>query len=205
MSQIALPFDWPAPPDAESFIVTQANRSAVAGIDRPGSWPVRAALLVGPRKSGRSLLGRIFAAKSGGTLLDDAERRSEAEIFHEWNLAQEERRPLLLVADAAPPEWSISLPDLVSRLSATPLFRIGDPDDLLVSLLLQKLFVRRGLQITPETISYIASRVERRYVDIMRIVDAIDTVALSQHRAVTRRLAAGVLNDLRQGEQDMQE
>jgi chromosomal replication initiation ATPase DnaA len=153
--------------------------------------------LTGPRKSGRSLLGRIFAAKTGGTLIDDAEHQREVDIFHRWNLAQEERRPLLIIAQAPPPEWSIRLPDLISRLSATPTFRIGEPDDLLVRMLLQKQFGRRGLQITPETIAYVASRIERSYIAVLRVVDAIDTVALSQHRAVTARLARTVIEDHR--------
>ena len=197
MSQIALPFDWPAPEDAESFIVTAANRAAVDGVDRPGSWPVRAAVLTGPRKSGRSLLGRVFAAKTGGTLIDDAELHREADLFHRWNLAQEERRPLLLVALSPPPIWKVRLPDLASRLAATPIFTIGEPDDTLARMLLEKQFSRRGLQITPETVSYIASRIERSYVALMRVVDAIDTVALSQHRAVTVKLARSVLEEQR--------
>ena len=106
MSQIALPFDWPAPEDSDSFIVTAANRNAVDGIDRSSSWPVRAAILTGPRKSGRSLLGRIFAAKTGGTLIDDGEQHRETEIFHRWNTAQEERKPLLIVAMSPPPYGS---------------------------------------------------------------------------------------------------
>lgn len=196
MTQIALPFDWPAPEDSDDFIVTPANRGAVDGIDRSGSWPVRSALLTGPRKSGRSLLGRIFAAKSGGTLIDDAELHSEADIFHRWNEAQESRRPLLIIAQAPSPIWHIRLPDLASRLAATPVFRIGDPDDLLMRRLLEKLFHRRGLQIAPETVAYVASRIERSYIAVLRIVDAIDTVALSQHRAVTARLARNVIDQL---------
>jgi chromosomal replication initiation ATPase DnaA len=195
MSQIALPFDWPAPENAESFIVTEANRLAVDGIDAPARWPVRAALLIGPRKSGRSLLGRIFAAKTGGTMIDDAEQHREADIFHRWNLAQEERRPLLIIGVLAPHEWKIRLPDLASRLSATPVFRIGEPDDLLIKMLLEKQFSRRGLQVTPETAAYIASRIERSYIAVLRVVDALDSVALSQHRAVTTRLARIVLED----------
>ena len=87
------------------------------------------------------------------------------------------------------------MPDLASRLSATPVFTINEPDDTLARMLLEKQFARRGLQITPETTAYIASRIERSYIALMRIVDAIDTVALSQHRAVTTRLARAVLEE----------
>lgn len=196
MSQIALPFDWPAPEGADAFIVTGANRTAVDGVDRPGSWPVRAAILTGPRKSGRSLLGRIFAAKTGGTLIDDAEQHREAEIFHRWNEAQETRRPLLIVAISPPPIWKVKLPDLASRLSATPIFTLGDPDDLLVAMLLEKLLGQRGLQPGPGVINYISARIERSYIALMRVIDALDSAALSQHRAITVKLARAVLQDL---------
>lgn len=196
MSQIALPFDWPAPEDSDSFIVTAANRNAVDGIDRSSSWPVRAAILTGPRKSGRSLLGRIFAAKTGGTLIDDGEQHREAEIFHRWNAAQEERKPLLIVAMSPPPLWKVKLPDLASRLSATPVFTLGDPDDVLVAMLLEKLLGQRGLQLGPGVINYIATRIERSYIALMRVIDALDGAALSQHRAVTLRLVRVVLQDL---------
>jgi hypothetical protein len=196
MSQIALPFDWPAPEESDAFIVTAANRQAVDAIDRPGSWPVRAALLTGPRKSGRSLLGRIFAAKTGGTLIDDAEQHRETEVFHRWNEAQAERRPLLIVAMAPPPIWKVKLPDLASRLAATPVFSLGEPDDVLVAMLLEKLLGQRGLQPGPGVINYIVTRIERSYVAVMRVIDVLDSVALSQHRAITVKLARAVLHDL---------
>lgn len=156
---------------------------------------MRAAILTGPRKSGRSLLGRIFAAKTGGVLIDDAEQHREGDIFHHWNAAQETRTPLLIVAMVPPPEWTIRLPDLSSRLMATGVFTIGQPDDALVPMLLAKLFARRGLQVMPDTLAYIASRIERSYIAIQLVVDAIDTVALSQHRAVTTKLAKTVLEE----------
>jgi hypothetical protein len=193
MSQIALPFDWPAAENSDSFIVTAANRIAVDGVDAPARWPVRAAILTGPRKSGRSLLGRIFAAKTGGTLIDDGELHKEADVFHRWNLAQEQRRPLLIVALSPPPAWKVRLPDLASRLAATPVFALGEPDDLLCKMLLEKQFIQRGLQVSPETMSYIVSRMERSYLALMRIVDALDDVALSRHRAVNVKLAREVL------------
>ena len=196
MSQIALPFDWPAPEDSDAFIVTAANRAAVDGVDRPGSWPVRAAILTGPRKSGRSLLGRIFAAKTGGTLIDDAELHREADIFHRWNEAQEARRPLLIVALSPPPLWKVKLPDLASRLTATPIFTLGAPDDVLTAMLLEKLLGQRGVQTPPNVVKYINARIERSYIALMRVVDALDSAALSQHRAVTVKLARVVLQEL---------
>ncbi len=193
MSQIALPFDWPAPEAEDSFIVTDANREAVNWLEHPATWPVRAALLTGPRKSGRSLLGRIITSKIGASLIDDAETRPEAEIFHRWNLAQEERKPLLIVALYPPPQWRIGLPDLASRLKATPVVSIGDPDDMLVGLLLEKLLGHRGLSLKPDVRGYVLARIERSYVAILRFVDALDNAALSRKKGISIALAKDVL------------
>lgn len=193
MNQIALPLDWPAKEDEGDFIVTRSNETAVTHLDRWGGWPVRATLLVGPRKSGRSLLGRIFAAKSGAQLIDDAEEKREADIFHAWNVAQSSRIPLLLIADRAPPAWSIRLADLRSRLSATPIVEIDPPDDILIRLLLEKLLGRRGIAIPPEVSGFIIPRVERSHLIIQRIVDALDEASLSQRRAMTIPFVRDVL------------
>ena len=152
-----------------------------------------ATLLVGPRKSGRSLLARIFAAKSGGQIIDDAERVAEAQIFHAWNTAQADRRPLLIVADAPPPAWRIALPDLRSRLAATPVARIEAPDDALVSALLTRQFLRRGLDARPELIAWLTARLERDHIALLRAVDVLDQEVLESRKRLSIPLARTTL------------
>lgn len=173
MSQLRLPLGLPEASETE-FLVGESNLRAVQQLERWATWPVMAALLVGPRKSGRSLLARIFAAKSGATIIDDAERMREADIFHAWNRAQAERHPLLIVADAPPPEWPVKLPDLRSRLAASPLLEIGPPDDALIPKLLERAFERHLLHAKPDVIAWIAKRVERSHVAILRVADALE-------------------------------
>jgi len=179
MSQLALPLVVPETSETE-FLVSASNERAVQMLERWATWPVMAGLLVGPRKSGRSLLARIFAAKSEGTMIDDADRVSETEIFHAWNKAQAEHRPLLIVADAAPPEWAIRLPDLRSRMAATPVMTLGPPDDALVSLLLARFFERRLLSAKPDLIAWLAKRVERSHLALIRVADALEADALER-------------------------
>jgi hypothetical protein len=206
MSQIALPLAWPASPSDDAFLVSPSNAAAVHVCEHWGAWPTRAAILTGPRKSGRSLLARIFAAKSGGTILDDAERAPEVDVFHAWNRAQETRRPLLIVADAAPPAWVVTLPDLRSRLAASAYAAIGAPDDLLVHALLARLFERRGLDARPDLIEWLATRVERSHVAVMRAVDALDQEAMERRKRLSIPFArvtlvdAGIIPPLRSPE-----
>jgi chromosomal replication initiation ATPase DnaA len=129
---------------------------------------------VGPRKSGRSLLARIFASKSGGRIFDDADRAKETDIFHAWNEAQQERRPLLIVAEAAPPVWDVKLPDLRSRLAASPLLELGPPDDTLMPQLIERAFEKHLLHAKPDVIAWVAKRIERSHVAILRVADALE-------------------------------
>ena len=191
---MALPLGWPAAPGDDAFIISSSNARAAHSLEHWGVWPVAAAVLTGPRKSGRSLLARIFANKSGGAIIDDAERVPEAQIFHAWNAAQATRRPLVIVADALPPVWPVKLPDLRSRLAASPHAEIGAPDDALMRLLLADLFHRRGLDARTELIEWLATRIERSHVAIQRVVDSLDQEALERRKRLTIPLARSVLS-----------
>lgn len=193
MSQIALPLDWPVADRDGDFLISDANRAAFEHFKHWSLWPVMATILTGPRKSGRSLLGRIFVRKTGGRLFDDAEEHEEESLFHAWNEAQAKRRPLLIVAAAPPPTWEIRLPDLRSRLTATPQVRIEQPDDALLGDLIIKLLGDRGVAAPPELADYLVPRIERSYVTVQRIVDALDHAMLSHNRRMTVPMARRAL------------
>lgn len=195
MGQIALPLNWPVADREEDFLVSDANRAAFDHFKRWSLWPVMATILTGPRKSGRSLLGRIFVRKTGGRLFDDAESHYEEALFHAWNEAQERRRPLLIIADAPPPLWEVALPDLRSRLTATPHVAIALPDDALIGDLVVKLLGHRGIAVPPEIPEYLVPRIERSYVAVQQVVDVLDREMLHQHRHMTVPMARRALTD----------
>ena len=195
MNQIALPLDWPVADGDEDFLLSDANAAAFEHLKRWTTWPVMATLLTGPRKSGRSLLGRIFVRKTGGRLFDDAEDHEEEAIFHAWNEAQEKRRPLLIIADAPPPAWAIGLPDLRSRIAATPQLAIGPPDDRLIGDLIVKLLGDRGIFAPPDVSEYVVPRIERSYHAVQMVVDALDRALLSHGRRLTVPAAKRALGE----------
>jgi chromosomal replication initiation ATPase DnaA len=179
----------------EDFLLSDANRVAFEHLTRWSLWPVMATLITGPRKSGRSLLGRIFVRKTGGRLFDDAEDHDEEALFHAWNDAQARRKPLLIVASRPPPQWKVALPDLRSRLAATPHVAIAPPDDALIGQLIIKLLGDRGIAAPLELGDFLVPRIERDYVSVMRIVDILDRVMLSHHRRMTVPLAKRALDE----------
>jgi len=196
VSQIALPLDWSAATQERDYIVSTSNAGVVRHFDHWGAWPVMATLLTGPRKSGRSLLGRIVAQRTGGELIDGAERADEEMAFHAWNRAQERRRPLVLIVDQLPPDWAIALPDLRSRIAATPIVRIPDPDEDLAAQLIERLCMLRGLPASPELIRYLVPRIERSYLGVHRTIEALDELALQRRQGLTVPLARLALTEM---------
>lgn len=183
--QIALPLDWPISDGDARFIVSDANREAFEHFRRWSSWPVKATVLTGPRRSGRTLLARNFVARVGGRLLDEADRRDEEELFHAWNQAQESGFPVVMIADQVPPAWAVDLPDLKTRLAITPMVRISEPDDRLFAALIALLFADRGLHVPREALRFMAERLHRDYWTAERSVEAIDRFAIAERARLT--------------------
>jgi chromosomal replication initiation ATPase DnaA len=178
--QIALPLDWPQSDGDARFIVSDANREAFEQFRKWSLWPVKATILTGPRRSGRTLLGRSFVERVGGRLFDEADQRDEEELFHAWNHAQDTGRPLVMVADEVPPNWSPRLPDLKTRLAVTPVLRIQHPDDSLFASLIQLFFADRGLHIPVDALRFMSERLHRDYWTAERAVEAVDRYAIAE-------------------------
>jgi hypothetical protein len=192
--QIALPLDWSAGGVNDGpLIVGTSNADAVRYLRHVSTWPVRTAVLTGPRGSGRSLMGRLFARETGGRVIDGHDSVSEEEVFHAWNAAQTSRKPLLIIANAPPADWHVALPDLASRLRAVPVLTIGDPDDCLARDLIDALFAQRGVALAPGVASYIVPRMERSYAMIHRIVAALDAASLEKGGGISIRLTRETL------------
>ena len=178
--QIALPLDWPQSEGDVRFIVSDANRDAFDHFRKFSLWPVKATLLVGPRRSGRTLLARSFVERVGGRLFDEADTRDEEELFHAWNQAQDTGRPLIMVADEVPPAWTPRLPDLKTRLAVTPIARIDHPDDGLFAALIQLHFADRGLHVAADAVRFMSERLHRDYWTAERAVEAVDRYAIAE-------------------------
>jgi hypothetical protein len=200
--QIALPLDWPQARDDSRLILSEANRAAFDHFRNWSLWPVKATMLTGPRRSGRSLLARAFVARGGGRRFEAAERHDETELFHAWNAAQDSGRPLVMIVDEVPPTWEVALPDLRTRLAITPIARIEQPDDALFRSIIRLLFADRGLHIPDEALKFISERVERSYLMAERVVEAIDRFAIAERSRLTlptirRALGEGGIIDTR--------
>lgn len=212
-----LSFDWPTGvalgPD--DFFVSQANAQAFAMLGIPETWPERKLVLTGPDGSGKSHLAGIFATQTGAevwqatqipadlrtdataVVIDDIDtlpRAAEEAVFHLHNNLRAAGGLLLMTAETAPSRWPIALPDLASRMQATTVISIANPDDALLSALIMKLFADRQISPKPALVSYLATRIERSYAAAAQIVAELDAAALAQGRKINKALAADLLD-----------
>ncbi|WP_298283312.1 DnaA/Hda family protein [Novosphingobium sp.] len=191
MSQIALPLTTAA--SAETILTGPSLAPVLTALAGAANWPFRAAVLAGPPRSGKSLIARWFAQSGAGDMLDDADSLPEDALFHRWNRAQAEGRPLLIVSGRAPGAWKVALPDLASRLGAALMIEIAAPDDDLLRALVESHAARRGLALGEGVLAYILPRLERSHAAAEALVETIDRLSLERKAAVTISLARDAL------------
>lgn len=203
----------------DDFLVAGSNQRAAVLIESWPDWPWHCAVLVGPSGSGKSHLVEIWRQASGARVISAAQIRhgdvfaladsgalaiedlpgpilDERGLFHLLNLARERRGHLLLSARTMPASWTLTLPDLISRLNAAPLVEIGAPDDALLRAVLVKLFADRQIGVDEPIVGYLLSRMPRSFEAARSLVAELDRRALERKAEVTRSFAARVLADM---------
>jgi chromosomal replication initiation ATPase DnaA len=212
MTQYDLGLPHIASVGSSDFLVSDANRLALAWIERWPDWPGRGLVVHGPPGSGKTHLAHLWCARAGATLvggrdlavdvaarflgeagaivaIDDAERAAEPGLLHLYNSCVEHGGSLLVVARQPPGAWPIALPDLASRLRALPAVGIGAPDDALLAAVLVKQFADRQLPVAPAVIRYLTRRMERSFAAAAALAAGLDRLQFRERGPVTIPMA----------------
>ncbi len=193
MSQIALPLEQKPPAEQIGYLVTEANASVHEQLQNWQDWTHHTLILTGPTESGKSTMAAAFVRDSGGLCLDDASDHDDTEIFHLWNRANMEQRPLLLVSRMPVAQWGVTLPDLQSRLAASLHLAIGAPDQAMIDGLLQKYFAVRGLTISEDALRYLGKRMVRSYAMVRQLAQKMDALAIEAKKPANLAIAKAAL------------
>jgi len=204
----------------EDFLIAPSNEDAVAWIDLWPDWPAPVLVLYGPIASGKSHLAAVWGEKANAAcvrpdtlsdssirdianaakhiILEDADKlignvEGEKGLFHLYNLFKEEKRSILMTLAEPPVRRSFTLPDLASRLRAAPTVAIREPDDVILSAILVKMFNDRQLRVSEDAVNYILSHMERSFEEARRVVEESDKRAMIEKRAVSVPLLKEIL------------
>ena len=199
------------------FFAAPSNALALQVVEDWQDWPGRKLLLIGPEGAGKTHLAHVWAALTDAVFLpaetlgtvdvadlagravvvEDADRiaGAEAQLFHLHNLVTTGGF-LLLTARTPPRDWGLTLPDLISRMQASPIAHLNAPDDALLSAVLVKLFADRQVTVPASLIPYLVSRMPRSIGAARALVAALDARALAAGRPISQKLAGEVLDRL---------
>ncbi|MGA9659883.1 MAG: chromosomal replication initiator DnaA, partial [Asticcacaulis sp.] len=111
----------------------------------------------------------------------------EEALFYLNNHVQTYKQQLVLTTQNQPIVWDVKLPDLASRLNATRLMTLPEPDEDLLVAILNKLFAQRAISPSPDCIDYLVRRMERSVSAAQKIVTELEHYA--NGRAFNRALA----------------
>ncbi len=122
--------------------------------------------------------------------LDDLERLAgdqawELALFNLFNLLREQNVQLLVSANAPPAQLPVKLRDLASRLTWGPCYQIFSLDDNGRLELLMRNAEQRGLELSPETASFLLQRIPRDIHSLTRQVEKLDQASLVAQRKLT--------------------
>jgi len=189
--------------DWRDFYVTSSNSDAVQWLQHFLSLDINILWIYGPRKSGKSHLGRLWANSVGARLItkldlvlenisdlmesenffyiDEAEiiNSDEEWFFHFFNkilYTQDRRLKVLVLSYRKIAETGLNLKDLTSRLGTGAEVGILPPDDDLIAKLIQKALFEYGIRCSSADTKFIASRIPRNYEDIFNFIEELHRI-----------------------------
>jgi chromosomal replication initiation ATPase DnaA len=214
--QFALPFACEPPYAPTDFLAGASNEAALAWIAATAPWPTLRLAVHGEAGTGKTHLLHMFAARHHAALLpaaavrrlvpppeaaalaiDDADSVMDEEaLLHLLNGAAEHHMPVLLAARAPPARWNFRLPDLVSRLRATPTVALLAPDDALLRALLARLLSDHQLRVAERLQDFLLTRLPRTGGALREAAARLDRLSLAQGGTITRKMAQSVVDEL---------
>jgi len=109
----------------------------------------------------------------------------ELALFDLCNRARQCGCRLLVAGQGAPRTLAVKLDDLRSRLSWGIVYQLSQTDDEEKAAILRFRAGRRGLSMSADVASYIASRAPRSLEHLLELLDTLDKTSLAEQRALS--------------------
>ncbi len=109
-------------------------------------------------------------------------------------MVKENQGALLVTTNNPVKDCGFKLPDLNSRLRAATATTILPPDEVLMEIMLTKIFSDMQLTVPHDVIKYIIPRIERSYTSISELAKKIDYKSLTDKKSITIPFVKSILD-----------
>jgi chromosomal replication initiation ATPase DnaA len=209
MLQTTLDFEYKEEYREEDYIISESNQLAFDVIDNfHNEWGVdpypSILLLTGPEGSGKTHMSNLWKHKAKAVdlnvdnfnsihtdhnafIIDDIDLLGEysKELFHIFNIANENNKYLLLTSSKNQAALEFDLQDLSSRIKSIRQISIQEADDQMIQIILFKHFSKRSLRIDMKIINYLSKILPRNFKEIEDQMSILDKESLRQKRSIT--------------------
>lgn len=135
----------------------------------------------------------LVAVDDIDTIAGDAQ--AERAMFRLFNALTDHGGALLVAARGAPRETPFGLPDLASRLSSGPVYKLaGLSDEQRLAALVTRADLR-GFDLPEEAARYLMQRVPRDLCSLLALLDQLDSASLRAQRRLTVPFVREVLRE----------
>jgi DnaA family protein len=114
-------------------------------------------------------------------------------MFNLFNRVQGAGHALVFAGFDKPAACGITLPDLVTRLAAGPVFTLQALDEQAVQAALQLRARGRGLELPDETAQFLLRRLPRDLTSVFDLLDRLDQASMVEQRRLTIPFVKSVL------------
>jgi chromosomal replication initiation ATPase DnaA len=220
--QLALPLIFKTIKNRENFIISQCNQKAINLIDKSEFWKgknkinsIPAALIYGPRGSGKTHLSYIFKEYSNSVTLfslssTDLELIEKGKnyiiddfvpsinypselVMHFLNQVTNNEGSVLFLSRCSAFEMDWKLDDLNSRLRSLISCEIKLPDEIHLYTFMVKYANEKKLSLNDKQCFYILERLGRNFESIINFIDKLDMLSLETKKKVSYKSIQHVL------------
>ncbi len=196
----------------ETFVEGHSNALARKALGMWSDWPAGLLVLTGPPGCGKSHLAHLWISDRNGQTRDLANTprmptgflliedlpasMDEDALFRLINAASDGKVQVLITSPAMPRQWPVSLPDLKSRLAAIHTIAIEEPDDVVLTGVLNKLFTDRQIAVEKQVLTYLLSHMERSTSAALTTVERIHAKGHELGKNINLPLVRTVINEM---------